>query len=126
MQRKTISKIFFKDNFDGFLRQVFNRHAVTMCNVLRQHAESGKGIDAQNLMYRYTLDSIAEIGFGIPFGALEKPLPIAKNFDRSQVRVPIVSQSFSLRNGYLVVNVVWDLRRGALTITCCCRCSVIL
>ena len=58
-QRKTMSKIFFKDNFSGFLQEVFVRHSRTMCDVLGQHANARIPVDIQSTVFAFTLDSIA-------------------------------------------------------------------
>ena len=86
-QRKTMSKIFFKKNFENFLQRVFVRHSVVLCDVLREHAEAGTVVDAQKLMFAFTLDSIAEIGFGTHFNALRKPMNIGQKFDQAQETV---------------------------------------
>ncbi len=70
VQRKTMSKIFFKKNFEGFLQKVFERHSRDLCAVLREHAASGAPVDAQQLMFAFTLDCIGEIGFGTNFDTL--------------------------------------------------------
>ena len=94
MQRKTIAKIFYKNNFDGFLQKVFIKHSNTLCDVLRKHANGGSGgngddsdgdvADIQRLMYAFTLDSIADIGFGVPFNALTNPISVGAAFDQAQ------------------------------------------
>ena len=86
IQRKTISKIFFRNNFENFLQTVFIRHSRVLCDVLDQHAQNGTPVDAQNLMFSFTLDGIAEIGFGVTFDSLKNPMPLGKQFDRAQVR----------------------------------------
>ena len=83
-QRKIMSKIFFKKNFEGFLQKVFIRHSLVMNEVLNEAAQSGKVIDIQHLMFAFTLDSIAEIGFGTRFHALRKPMSVGDAFDYVQ------------------------------------------
>lgn len=83
-QRKIMSKIFFKKNFEGFLQKVFIRHSLEMNEVLSEAAQSGKTIDIQHLMFAFTLDSIAEIGFGTRFHALRKPMSVGDAFDYVQ------------------------------------------
>ena len=43
-------------------------------------------MDVQRLMFCYTLDSIAEIGFGSQFNSLTKPTRVGQCFDEAQVR----------------------------------------
>jgi len=83
-QRKTMSKIFFKNNFTGFLQTVFVRHANVLREVLSEKAKRREQVDAQQLMFAFTLDSIAEIGFGVDFDTLRKPHEVGNNFDTAQ------------------------------------------
>jgi hypothetical protein len=88
-QRKTMSNIFFRSNFEGFLQHVFARHARVLCDVLRTHAAAGTVVDVQAAVFNFTLDSIAEIGFGVPFHALREPMPVAASFDFVQEMVAL-------------------------------------
>jgi hypothetical protein len=65
--------------------QVVVRHACVLCDVLQGHALCGTVVDAQRLMFCYTLDAIAEIGFGEALHALTQPTRIGDCFDDAQV-----------------------------------------
>ena len=93
-QRKTMANIFFRKNFEGFMQHVFVRHAHVMCDVLRQHAAGQTTVDVQRTMFCYTLDSIAEIGFGVHFDSLRKSMHIADCFDDAQVSVFAFAPAF--------------------------------
>ncbi len=99
-QRKVMSRIFFKDNFTGFLQTVFVRHARKLVDVLHGHAKQEEevqqegstgtppaAVDVQKLMFCFTLDTIAEIGFGVSMHSLKDPMPVAEHFDKSQARM---------------------------------------
>jgi len=83
-QRKITSQMFtaklFKEHIWGVVRQ----NAKKTRNIL-QAVEHGKSLDVFNLMNRFTLDTIGEIGFGKCIGSLEDPSsPFLKSFDAAQ------------------------------------------
>jgi cytochrome P450 len=63
---------------------VVRRNARKLRDIL-ESAESEKPVDVFNLMNRFTLDSIGEIGFGKCIGSLEDPSsPFLASFDKAQ------------------------------------------
>lgn len=74
-QRKIMSKIFFKKNYEDFLSKVFIHHSEKMCGILKHHAANQTAVDIMQLMYAFTLDSIAQIGVGLSFNTLNSSIP---------------------------------------------------
>merc|ERR1712072_303722 len=63
---------------------VVQRNAKKVRSMLKA-TEPEKSLDVFNLMNRFTLDTIGEIGFGKCIGSLEDPSsPFLKSFDRAQ------------------------------------------
>lgn len=84
-QRKTASHIFKRAELRGFMTEVFVEHARTLLARLDTYAQSGAEFDLQDLFYRYTLDSIGRIAFGVDLGCLTKEsVPFATAFDTAQ------------------------------------------
>jgi len=50
----------------------FVAKAEKVASILDKIAESGKPVDIQDLFFRFTLDSIGEIGFGYSIDSLDK------------------------------------------------------
>eukprot|EP00937_MAST-01D_sp_MAST-1D-sp2_P006811 g6811.t1 len=69
-QRKGAARIFTRNNFREGMRDVFVRNAVNMAAVLDRVGKT-TAVDVQDLWFRYTMDSIGEIGFGVRMGTLE-------------------------------------------------------
>lgn len=83
-QRKTTSHMFTAKLFKEHIWVVVRRNAKKVRQVL-QATKPGKSVDVFNLMNRFTLDTIGEIGFGKSIGSLEDPTsPFLKSFDRGQ------------------------------------------
>lgn len=83
-QRKTTSHMFTAKIFKEHIWVVVKRNARKLRKIL-QEVESDKPVDIFNHMNRFTLDSIAEIGFSKCIGSLEDPTsPFLKSFDRAQ------------------------------------------
>ena len=70
--RKIASNIFKRVELEGFMTKVFVEHGRVLCSMLDRYASSGEEFDLQDLFYRYTLDTIAQIAFGVELGCLEK------------------------------------------------------
>eukprot|EP00164_Ancoracysta_twista_P000051 GFYU01000070.1.p2 GENE.GFYU01000070.1~~GFYU01000070.1.p2 ORF type:complete len:501 (+),score=165.87 GFYU01000070.1:166-1668(+) len=84
-QRKTASHIFNVGNFRDNMCDVFARNGTVLVNRL-ENVKEGEFIDMQDLFFRYTLDSIAEIAFGVTLGSLSKDdVPFARAFDGAQL-----------------------------------------
>merc|ERR1719197_501439 len=83
-QRKTASKMFTANLFREHIWAVVRRNARKLRDIL-EAAGPGQQVDVFNLMNRFTLDTIGEIGFGKSIGSLEDPSsPFLKSFGRAQ------------------------------------------
>mmetsp|Transcript_34424 Transcript_34424/g.73303 ORF Transcript_34424/g.73303 Transcript_34424/m.73303 type:complete len:584 (+) Transcript_34424:80-1831(+) len=85
-QRKTASKMFTATLFREHIWVVVRRNARKLRDILESSAADPEGtVDVFNLMNRFTLDTIGEIGFGKCIGSLENPSsPFLRSFDRAQ------------------------------------------
>jgi len=87
-QRKTASQMFTQKLFKEHIWVVVNRNATKLRDIMLEAADSvdaGQPLDVFNLMNRFTLDTIGEIGFGKSIGSLEDSTsPFLKSFDRAQ------------------------------------------
>lgn len=82
-QRKTASQMFTANRFKNHIWRVVEKN----CGKVLQLFDKSQGgtIDIFNLMNRFTLDSIGEIGFGTSIGSLENPeSPFLESFDEGQ------------------------------------------
>merc|ERR1719343_283235 len=83
-QRKTSSKMFTANKFKNHIWKVVSKNSDKVIDVLRS-VKAGETIDVFNLLNRFTVDSIGEIGFGADIGSLEDPKsPFLHSFDRAQ------------------------------------------
>jgi len=83
-QRKIASKMFTAKLFKEHIWIVVQRNSRKLRDVLLSQ-EKGRSVDVFNLMNRFTLDTIGEIGFGKCIGSLEDPSsPFLRSFDRAQ------------------------------------------
>eukprot|EP00043_Microstomoeca_roanoka_P025193 m.7910 g.7910 ORF g.7910 m.7910 type:complete len:494 (-) comp5332_c0_seq1:233-1714(-) len=84
-QRKTASHLFSRKELKGFMTEVFVRHAHLVMDKVEGYANSGQPFDIQDLFYRYTLESIGQIAYGVHLGCFEKEVvEFAVNFDTAQ------------------------------------------
>lgn len=68
--------------------EVFSEHAEKTIKVVKNKLENNPDgvVEMQTLMYRYTLDSIGQIGFGVELGSLsQEDVPFATSFDKVQL-----------------------------------------
>eukprot|EP01134_Creolimax_fragrantissima_P003165 CFRG3165T1 len=84
-QRKIASYMFSVKKFKDHMDAVFQNHAEKVVAKLETCVGNSTTIDIQDLMYRYTLDSITSIAFGESLHTLESSTPIkfASSFDRA-------------------------------------------
>lgn len=83
-QRKTTSHMFTANLFKEHIWAVVMRNAKKTRAIL-SGSPTDKPVDFFNLMNRFTLDTIGEIGFGKHIGSLEDPSsPFLRSFDRAQ------------------------------------------
>jgi cytochrome P450 len=98
-QRKISSAMFTKNAFENHIYTVVDQNTAKVMDILDRTKET---IDTFNLMNRFTLDTIGQIGFSTSVGSLEDPSsPFLKSFDRAQ-------QILLLR---FWVNPAWKLMR---------------
>lgn len=83
-QRKTTSRMFTATLLKEHIWVVVRRNARKLRDILESR-DPHKPVDVFNLMNRFTLDSIGEIGFGRCIGSLEDPSsPFLASFDKAQ------------------------------------------
>jgi len=83
-QRKTASHMFTAKLFKDHIWVVVQRNAKKLSHIL-EAVPADKPVDVFNLMNRFTLDTIGEIGFGKCIGSLEDPSsPFLQSFDKAQ------------------------------------------
>ncbi|KAI8332793.1 cytochrome P450 [Chlamydoabsidia padenii] len=86
-QRKTASHIFNVKNMRDQITDVFiDKMKYMSAHLLDKAAEQNKVIDFHDLMYKYTLDSFIQVGFGVHLNSLcqEHKVPFAAAFDDAQ------------------------------------------
>ncbi|KAG2221435.1 hypothetical protein INT45_005240 [Circinella minor] len=86
-QRKSASLIFNVVNFRDHFSQIFIKEfAVMTKNIFDKKALNGKPIDFHDVIYKYTLDSFVDIGFGKQINSLlcKEKVPFAQSFDICQ------------------------------------------
>jgi len=84
-ERKVASYMFATNVLNRTMERTFLDHGEVLVRVLTDACKSKQTIDMQDLMKRYTMDSIAKIGFGVDFRSLEKPKDeFSIAFDRIQ------------------------------------------
>ncbi|CAJ1410493.1 unnamed protein product [Effrenium voratum] len=83
VQRKTAAQMFTASRFKKHIWQVMQKNCGKVMGLLK--ATAGEEVNMFNLMNRFTLDSIGEIGFGADIGSLEDPSsPFLNSFDDAQ------------------------------------------
>ena len=88
-QRKTASHIFKVRSMRSYF-SVFLEHGLALCQILEKHALSAQPFDLQQLLYRYTFDSICAIAFGHqPHTLRDGPSPLLAAFDAAQYMVEL-------------------------------------
>ena len=71
-QRKLAARIFTVNNFKASMCDAFRRNAAAVQAVLARRA--GAPVDIQDLWFRFTMDSIGELGFGVQMGTLQEAM----------------------------------------------------
>jgi cytochrome P450 len=82
-QRQTARPLFTPHSLSA-MHDVFVQRGQKVLEIFKEAQDSDKVIDIQDVFMRYTLDSIAEVGFGYNIDSLSKPAAFATAFDRSQ------------------------------------------
>ena len=86
VQRKVAARVFTSTNFRTTFERTFIEHGTEVVAQLREVAgvgAGGSGLDIQALMFRFTLESFGEIGFGTKLGCLRRDVPFSMAFDRA-------------------------------------------
>jgi hypothetical protein len=55
-------------SFKSYIETVFGEKMTSLVGVVGRAAASGQALDLHDLMYRFTLDSFGQIGFGVDPG----------------------------------------------------------
>jgi len=88
VQRKAASHMFSRKNFATFMSEIFVHHGHTVLEILEKASKNGECIDLQEIFFKFTLDSIGQIGFGTELGILKQGrLEFSDAFDQSQARI---------------------------------------
>lgn len=74
-------------SFKRYVNTVFQDKMVQLSAVVAAAAESGTPLDLHDLMFKFTLDSFGQLGFGVDPGCLATAgkVPFAAAFDSAQV-----------------------------------------
>lgn len=74
-------------SFKQYIDTTFAEKMVLLTDVVSASAATGSPLDLHDLMFRFTLDSFGQIGFGVDPGCLRTPdkVPFAAAFDSAQV-----------------------------------------
>ncbi|GAA5813761.1 hypothetical protein MFLAVUS_007248 [Mucor flavus] len=86
-QRKTASHIFNVKNFRDQFTDVFVKDlGVMQSQIFDKAAQDNSIIDFHDVMFKFTLDSFIELGFGVQLNALSTKgkVPFAASFDEAQ------------------------------------------
>lgn len=82
-QRKTASKVFTRNAFKHKVHDTFVRNTGRLCKRLDTHIKSNETLDMQDAFFKFTMDTIGDIGFGVELDTLSKGfVPFADAFDR--------------------------------------------
>eukprot|EP00911_Craspedida_sp_UC1_P000821 UC1_evm2s630 len=102
-QRKVAARIFTRRELQGFMSEVFQDHVDKAMTKLDEAAADAPNtiVDLQDIFFRYTLESIGKIAYGVEFGCFEaESVEFATNFD--------VAQAISQERMF---SPIWPLRR---------------
>ncbi|CAG8758368.1 936_t:CDS:2, partial [Racocetra persica] len=69
-QRKLISQQFQQKSFGNIIYASVIRRSEIVINVLKKYADSGKPIDLKDLFFRFTIETIGDLSFGVDFECL--------------------------------------------------------
>jgi fatty acid omega-hydroxylase len=85
-QRKTASNLFSLRSLRESMTESVQKHGQVLNKILHQATQANKPIDLFSLLNRFTIETFAEIGFGIELGALEAETehPFQAAFDSAQ------------------------------------------
>lgn len=99
-QRKTASRMFTQNQFKTHIWRVVKRNCAKVVHLLRD-SPPDTTVDMFNIMNRFTLDTIGEVGFAKSIGSLENAdSPFLKSFD--------MAQQISVQRFYLPL---WQIKR---------------
>ncbi|KAJ1409153.1 cytochrome P450, partial [Ochromonadaceae sp. CCMP2298] len=80
--RKTSASLFKLSEFKTNVLDIFNHDLDQVLAVLHTNAASSSTLDLQSLMHKFTLESIAQIAFGLKLGCItEERVAFAEDFD---------------------------------------------
>ncbi|KAF1806457.1 cytochrome P450 CYP5203 [Mucor lusitanicus] len=85
-QRKTASQIFHVKNFrDQFTKVFVDEINLASREIFDKAVASGEVIDFHDIMLRFSMDSFAELGFGVKLNSLLERADFADSFDALQL-----------------------------------------
>ena len=120
-QRKAAARIFTRNNFRSTMKDVFVANGRLLADIIGSAAANGVAVDIQDLFFRYTMDSIGQIGFGVQMGTMarakvggyasggtpgataaaerisDRAHTFAKNFDEAHRRMMLFKNSLVMR-----------------------------
>ncbi len=83
--RKVSSLLFNTRKFKTTILDTYKEHSETLLSIIHKFAKQKAKFDIQDLMFKFTLDSIGQIAFGYNIGALNKErVEFADAFDYCQ------------------------------------------
>lgn len=83
------SKVFTRKIFKTKVHDTFIQNTERLCGVIDRHVEDKTIVDFQKTFFRFTLDTIGEIGFGVDLNTIEAgQVPFASAFDTVQNLIP--------------------------------------
>mmetsp|Transcript_16556 Transcript_16556/g.19834 ORF Transcript_16556/g.19834 Transcript_16556/m.19834 type:complete len:515 (-) Transcript_16556:611-2155(-) len=98
-QRKTASRIFTKKQFTGHVHNTLVNNTNKIIRNIEEHIKSNEPeILMQRQFFKFTLDTIGDIGFGVDLDTLSKnDVPFSNAFDTAQKHI---AQRASFRPGW--------------------------
>lgn len=85
-QRKTASNLFSMRSLRESMTESIQKHALVLNTIFARATHAQQPLDLFNLLNRFTIETFAEIGFGVQLGSLdsEQDHPFQAAFDRAQ------------------------------------------
>lgn len=78
-QRKLAATIFTKKNFTNYMGDGFRAKSNLTCEYLERKGANGGVVDLQDVFFRFTMETIGKLFFGVEFGLLSAAAPADGN-----------------------------------------------
>ena len=88
-RQRDLTKPIFKVNSLKEMLPMFQKHSSVLVDILKETKQKNQTIDIQELLKRFTLDVIGEIGFGTEIHSLTSPVEFSRLFDWVQDEVSL-------------------------------------